>query len=268
MKVFYGLTNHSQLKPGRLPADINILVSARFLMPLPERSPVFDYLQGFGELFLDSGAFGSAFWDGGYTYSCANYLNLVEHVQPDWWATMDYPCEPHIRYGGYPSGVMPIEAKLRLTVENTAYLAESGIGGFVPVIQGWEIADYLHCVDLLERANLLRPVMGVGSICRRGSQANVVAILRALRARLPDVRFHAFGAKLATCTYANGEALNYLHSLDTAAWQYKRQADGKKVTLKVNTFPAQFRAYRAKLERLLAGPYQGLLEPATVEELT
>lgn len=264
MKIFYGLTNHSQLKPGRLPTDIDILVSARFLMPLPERSPVFEYLQGFGELFLDSGAFGSAFWDGGYTYSCANYLDLVERVQPDWWATMDYPCEPSIRYGG---GNLTTAQRISRTVENTAWLAEHDLAGFVPVIQGWEITDYLHCADLLEAAGLLRPVMGVGSICRRGSQANVVAILRALRARLPDVRFHAFGAKLATCTYANGEALNYLHSIDTAAWQFKKDANGKRLPLKVSTFPAQFCAYRAKLERLLAGPYQGLLEPAIVAEL-
>lgn len=156
MKVYYGLTNHSQLK--RLPRELDIMVSARMLIKMPADSIVYKYLSEFKSVMLDSGAFGSAYWDGGYTYGPDDYLRQVEKVMPDWWVTMDYPCEPNIMTG------TPIRQRIEQTIENTKILCTAPFSGFLPVIQGWTIDDYLYCVKRMEEEGLILPVMGIGSI--------------------------------------------------------------------------------------------------------
>jgi len=172
MKVYYGLTNHSQIK--RLPRELDIMVSARMLIKMCSSSVVYKYLSEFRSVMLDSGAFGSAFWDGGYTYGTEDYLTVVQRVKPEWWVTMDYPCEPNVLQD------IPTRQRIDRTIENTATLSAAPLSGFLPVIQGWQIEDYLYCVERMEQADLIREVMGIGSICRRGKQEPIVAIIRQL----------------------------------------------------------------------------------------
>ena len=61
VKVYYGLTNYSQLK--RLRRDLPIMVSGRWLINLPPTSTAFKYISEYDSVFLDSGAFGIVrFW--------------------------------------------------------------------------------------------------------------------------------------------------------------------------------------------------------------
>jgi len=200
---------------------------------------------------LDSGAFGSAFWDGGYTYGIDDYLKIVEKVMPDCWVTMDYPCEPNI----LPE--FPIRERIERTIENTKVLRTAPFPGFLPVIQGWGIEDYCYCVDRMEAEELIGPVMGIGSICRRGSQAKIVNIVGELSRRLPNIKFHAFGVKINTVNYNNGEVLNYLDSLDTAAWQFNEKDEfGGWKPRSHQEISRRLAGYREKLNRRLARPYQ------------
>jgi len=56
MDIYYGVTNYSQLRV--LPADTNIMISARWLANLPPDSVAFKYARRFRSVFLDSGAGG------------------------------------------------------------------------------------------------------------------------------------------------------------------------------------------------------------------
>lgn len=252
MKVYYGLTNHSQLK--RIPRDLDIMVSARMLMKMRTSSVAYKYISEFRSVMLDSGAFGSAFWDGGYTYGPDDYLKIVEKVRPDWWVTMDYPCEPNI----LPN--LSTQERIEKTVQNTKILCTAPAPGFLPVIQGWAVDDYLYCAKRMEEEGLILPVMGIGSICRRGSQGEIVAIVAALANRLPEIKFHAFGVKINTLNYNNGEILNYLDSLDTAAWQFNEKDElGGWRPRSHQEISKRLIGYRDKLNRKLSGPYQLVL---------
>lgn len=257
MKVYYGLTNHSQIK--RLPRELDIMVSARMLMKMPSTSVVYQYLSEFRSVMLDSGAFGSAFWDGGYKYSPDNYLAIVERVKPEWWVTMDYPCEPNI---------MPecsIHERIKMTVANTKILITAPFPSLLPVIQGWAVEDYLYCIDLMEAEGLIQSMMGIGSICRRGKQGPIVNIVRHISQRLPTVKFHAFGAKISTLNYNRGEILNYLDSLDTAAWQFNEKDElGGWRPRSTEEISRRLIGYKAKLEGRLQRPYQLILSQAEV----
>lgn len=249
MQVFYGLTNHSQLK--RIPRDIAIMVSARWLIRVSPRSIAFRYISEFDEVFLDSGAFGAAFYDGGYTYSPDEYLELVARMKPRYWASMDFPCELSVR------NEETVEERIDMTVANAKVLSASNLPGFVPVIQGWEPADYLQCANKLQKAELLQPLIAIGSLCRRGRQEPIVSITRHLSATLPTVAFHAFGVKITALRYNNGEILNYLHSIDTAAWQFNEKDDqGGWRPRTHQEITKRLEGYRIKLNNRLKGPYQ------------
>ena len=252
MELYYGLTSFSQLK--RLPRDMNILVSARMLIKMSISTVAYKYISEFRSVMLDSGAFGCAFWDGGYTYNTDDYLRIVEKVMPEYWVTMDVPCEPNI---------MPhlsVLERIKKTVENTEILSTAPFSGFLPVIQGWEVEEYLHCIDLLEGAGQIKPIMGIGSICRRGKQEQILNIVRHISQRLPSIKFHAFGIKINTLNYNHGEILNYLDSLDTAAWQFngKDELGG----WRPRTYQEIYRrllGYKEKLNKRVSGPHQLVL---------
>lgn len=252
MKVYYGLTDHSQLK--RLPRDIDILVSARMLMKMRTSSIAYKYISEFRSIMLDSGAFGSAFWDGGYTYGPDDYLGIVEKIMPELWVTMDYPCEPNI----LPD--MPVLERIEKTIKNTKALCTAPFPGLLPVIQGWLIEDYLYCIERMEKESLIMPVMGIGSICRRGSQRNIVAIVSEIKRQLPKVKLHAFGVKISALNYNNGELLNYLDSLDTAAWQFneKDELGGWRPRSHQEIYKRLI-GYQEKLNSKISGPYQLVL---------
>jgi len=251
LKVYYGLTNHGQLK--NMPEDLDIMVSARFLIALSPKSLAFDYLKRYRSVMLDSGAFGCAFYDGGYTYSMMDYVHLVEKVRPALWVTMDYPCEPHIM----PN--LNVTERIVRTIENTEKLQSLGIPGLLPVIQGWTVEDYKLCVRLMKYKGVIRHLMGIGSICRRGSQSKIVAIVSELRKELPDTKLHAFGVKIDSLSYNNGELLNYLHSLDTAAWQFKMGVKGLERPKRRHDYENLIAEYSKALEARISKPYQLVL---------
>lgn len=255
IEVFFGVTSHSQLK--RLPRDISIMVSARWLLKWPRKSVAFEYLKEYKRVFLDSGAFGSAFYDGGFQYTLDAYIELVKIVKPDYWVSMDFPCEASIMPG------MNTTERIQRSIDNNIILNRHGISGFVPVVQGWQVEDYCYCCYLMDHFKLVRPVMGIGSVCRRGSQKAVLNVIRAVHNCFHDyghldVKYHAFGIKIRTLQCQHGEVQNYLHSFDTAAWQMDgkderggwRNCSGPGEALK------RLHSYNTKINRLITGPYQ------------
>jgi hypothetical protein len=128
-----------------------------------------------------------------------------------WAAPQDWMCEPTVRA---QTGLTVAEHQRR-TTEN--YLELRDRGPFVPVLQGWELRDYLAHVEQYNDAgvDLQTVLVGVGSICRRGSIRPVVEIVEHLHAL--GLHLHAFGANRLTLA-ACGDLLT---SSDSLAWSYR-----------------------------------------------
>ncbi|MEU9754365.1 hypothetical protein AB0D90_14665 [Streptomyces althioticus] len=165
----------------------------------------------------DSGAFTEIARHGRYTFTARQYAAGIRRFRDEvgrlaWAGPMDYMCEPDM------------VAKTGLTVRRHIDLT---VGTFIdlmavddrlniyPSLQGWTVADYEHCADLYERRGVRLtdyPLVGVGSICRRKTVREPVAILSTLAAR--GLALHGYGLKgdaLAACA-------EWLASADSMAW--------------------------------------------------
>lgn len=146
-------------------------------------------------------------------------LDGLGRIHVAWIAQTDMMCEPFMlkRTG------LTIEEHQRRTVANYVELCRLAPDiPWLPVIQGWALADYLRCVDMFRAAGVdLTEIewVGVGSVCRRQSTKEGVEIIAAL-IRL-GIRVHAFGFKLdglrALRALLTEEEWDRLRA-DSAAW--------------------------------------------------
>ncbi|HEV2343443.1 MAG TPA: hypothetical protein VGS97_05065 [Actinocrinis sp.] len=86
---------------------------------------------------------------------------------------------------------------------------------FIPVLQGWSLADYDACHERYQREGIdlaRQPVVGLGSVCRRQTTA-AIALLAAHFANL-SIRLHGFGVS----TRGLGNFAADLVSADSMAW--------------------------------------------------
>ena len=127
----------------------------------------------------------------------------------DWAAPQDWMCEATaLKRTG-----LTVKEHQRLTVENFLELRDLLGMVVIPVLQGWEHDEYLECVDLYEKSGVdltLEPVVGVGSICRRGANSAITKIIQSLQ----PLKLHGFGVK-GDCYLAN---IDLLVSADSMAW--------------------------------------------------
>jgi hypothetical protein len=169
---------------------------------------------------LDSGGFteldthGS--WDHGpspvaYVASVRRYRDEIGQLA--WAAPQDWMCEPWIT----AKTGLSIAEHQRRTVDNYLHLRDLGPDlPFVPVVQGWQLDDYLACVDLYAAAGVdLRtvPVVGLGSVCRRQATCEAANIINALHA-VGVGHLHGFGIKILGLR-RYGQRLT---SADSMAW--------------------------------------------------
>ena len=110
-----------------------------------------------------------------------------------WCAPQDMMCEPEALKA---TGLSLFEHQRR-TVDNFVELTTiAGQLPWLPVLQGWQLADYLRIIEMYAAAGIdlfdLERV-GVGSVCRRqGTREGVEIIVSLIRRGL---RTHAFGFK-------------------------------------------------------------------------
>jgi hypothetical protein len=153
---------------------------------------------------------------GDYPFSAVNYANLIARLKPDYYATMDYPCEPEISRN---LGLMTNLERIKATVQNATELAEweSQLQGqMVPVIQGYTLDEYLYCLDLYNQAGLIRDYMAVGSMCRRISDEELGQLIPGIyyaAKRMGCTKLHFFGLKLSPALEAYDEMI---YSRDSA----------------------------------------------------
>jgi hypothetical protein len=169
---------------------------------------------------LDSGGFTElarhGTWDHGptpaeYVARVRRYRDEIGHLA--WAAPQDWMCERHI----IAKTGLSVAEHQRRTVDNYLRLRDLAPDlPIIPPVQGDTTTDYLRCVDRyanrgvdLTRAELV----GVGSICRRQSSAQLGDILTGLH-RVGVTRLHGFGVK----TQGLAQYGHLLVSADSMAW--------------------------------------------------
>ena len=168
---------------------------------------------------LDSGGFTELSLHGRWVTPAEDYAAAVAIYADqigglDFAAPQDWMCEPWIiaRTG------RSVREHQERTVASYLELRRIAPGlPFIPVLQGWRLADYLHCIRLYESAGVVLarlPLTGLGSVCRRQSTAEIAVIVAALARR--GLRLHGFGVKTGGL-HLYGHLLT---SADSMAWSY------------------------------------------------
>lgn len=138
---------------------------------------------------------------GDYPFTVGNALNLVARLSPDWYASMDYPCEPEIsRRLGLLENMDRIRATVDMAFRMDALKDLVPGSELVPVIQGYTLQEYKRCVDLYEGLGLVKPYMAVGSMCKRRSSGDLHDLIPKIfnHARSAGCeKLHFFGLKLS-----------------------------------------------------------------------
>ncbi|GAA0720181.1 hypothetical protein Drose_06470 [Dactylosporangium roseum] len=180
---------------------------------------------------LDSGGFSELSLFGEWRTTPEEYVAAVRRYDREigmleWAAPQDWMVEPFM----LAKTRLTVAEHQRRTVANYLQLcdlwwrAEHDAAGrdpefcpFMPVLQGWTIADYLRCADAYEQVGVNLPdypVVGVGSVCRRQATSEIADIM----ASLADLglNLHGFGVK----TSGLARYARHLASADSMAWSY------------------------------------------------
>lgn len=173
---------------------------------------------------LDSGGFSELSLYGKWTIHPRLYVSEVRRYRDeigclDFAASMDWMCEPRI----LTKTGKTVREHQRRTIDN--YLELTALAPelpWLPVLQGWEIEDYLRHAEDYATAGVklchLRRV-GVGSVCRRQNTGWAVELMKALHKL--GLSLHAFGYKLEGLR----GSLPCLASADSMAWSAVARRD-------------------------------------------
>lgn len=172
---------------------------------------------------LDSGGFSELDMFGGWRLDTRTYVEFVarcdrEIGRLDFAGPQDWMCEPRMLT---KTGLTVAEHQAR-TVANYVECAElwpqfsDDSCAIIPAVQGDTPDSYLKCVDLYDRAgvDLYRlDWVGLGSVCRRESTDEILAIVRSLW----PLPLHGFGVKTAGLRRYGP----LLKSADSMAWSLR-----------------------------------------------
>lgn len=171
------------------------------------------------EWMLDSGGFKELQINGEYTFSPKKYLHDVRKYKPDYFFVMDWMCESHIlkRTG------LSVREHQERTIENHIKLLDlmekfKMESELATVLQGWTIDQYLEHITMFRQRGLLTDLVGIGSVCRRNAEQDILSILKAINTRIPNRKLHAFGVKQSILKYPIAQKI--LYSCDSSAWSF------------------------------------------------
>ncbi|GAA4442567.1 tyrosine-type recombinase/integrase [Phytohabitans houttuyneae] len=114
---------------------------------------------------------------------------------PDFVGIQDRPCEP----GCLNRTRSTVREHQEATLRNYLYLVDNfPFVPWLPTLQGWHPWQYEEHADMYQAAgvDLAGQRVGVGSICRRGSQRDVATVLGTMAPL--GMRMHGFGVSLST----------------------------------------------------------------------
>lgn len=199
------------------------------------------------EWIMDSGAFTEIAHHGRFRTSVSAYAqrihrwsycgNLVAAVAQDWM------CEP-IVISGCPKGCrragrkpchpvlctwgtgLSVQEHQRLTIERYDDLLPLTRATLMPVLQGFQVDDYLSHLRAYGDRLASGMWVGVGSVCKRNTNIEEIErILSSIKKERPDLRLHGFGLKITALSSPMVRSL--LHSADSMAWSYAARMEGR-----------------------------------------
>lgn len=219
--TFYLGTHHPHwLWTPNLPADLPLFVSHRRLV---DRTTT-GLRRARRPYALDSGGFTELSMFGGWRTTPEQYVTAprryVDRLGPaDFIAPQDWMCEPFM----LAKTGRTVHQHQTLTVTNYVRLRQLAPElNIMPVVQGWQLRDYLRCLDLYAEHGIdltAQPRVGLGSVCRRQSTTEIADIVAALAEQ--GLRLHGFGVKA-------GGLLRYgqhLRSADSLAWSFRARRE-------------------------------------------
>lgn len=177
---------------------------------------------------MDSGAFTEISQHGHWRTGVEVYAAQIKR-----WSTngnllaavaQDYMCEPFI----IAKTGMSVTRHQQLTVERYLALRACDTGGVyvMPVLQGFEPADYVAHTRMYGTELPLNAWVGVGSVCKRNGDAKAIeAVLLAILTERPDLRLHGFGLK--TTALKSELVRNLLYTADSMAWSFAARKQGR-----------------------------------------
>ncbi|AJA43715.1 queuine tRNA-ribosyltransferase [Mycobacterium phage Marcoliusprime] len=202
-------------------AGVPLFVSHRRLSRLRRDLPV-----AAAPWALDSGGFSELSMFGAWQTTARAYVDAVVRYDEqigrlEWAAPQDWMCEPDMVAR---TGLSVAEHQVRTVrnyVELCALWRESSDAEcpFMPVLQGYAIADYRRCIDLYGEAGVDLagvPLVGVGSVCRRQHTSEIRGVFEAILETDPDMPVHGFGVK----SLGLREYGHLLTTCDSMAWSY------------------------------------------------
>ncbi len=166
-------------------------------------------------LVCDSGGFLAHQRFGGFPYTIDEMADWALAWNADWCATPDFPCEPELAQG-------EVQRRIEQTVESAAEAMQRRPDvRWWPVLQGWELPDYLRCWELYDEVRIVPK--GVGTLCRRNQVKQIARVMTGIQTARPGFRYHLFGVKLSALKEAS--IRQTAASIDTAAWSMAPGAD-------------------------------------------
>jgi hypothetical protein len=189
------------------------------------------------EIAVDAGGFVAALrYECSYPFSWQAYTAWIAHLPRVSWAALpDHPCEPQL--AGNRDAVRARQVATTNASLEFVMFRRHVSWAWVPTIQGRNVDEYVwHArywrYELLKLPHgdfrdycqgLEHPSfrVGIGSLCRRQSAADVVRIVSAVADVLEPLgmRFHLWGVKLDAIAALRTAGLSgVIASLDSAAW--------------------------------------------------
>lgn len=177
---------------------------------------------------MDSGAFTIVNNHGGYPEGVEQYAEIIRrfancgHLVAA--VAQDFMCEGFVleRTG------LTVAEHQRLTIERYDALIQCDTAGvpIMPVLQGYDPADYADHVHQYGDRLTDGMWVGVGSVCKRNrNPGSVVAVLEAIHAVRRDLRLHGFGVKITALR--NERVRELFHSTDSMAWSFAARYEGR-----------------------------------------
>jgi hypothetical protein len=147
---------------------------------------------------------------------------IAELGAPAFVSIQDLMCEPWI----LEKTGLTIEEHQERTVQSYLTLKEIAPDvPWLPVLQGWEVGDYLDCLALYRANGVGREpgeYFGLGSVCRRQGTAEAAHIVARLGRE--GIRLHLFGFKRDGLEKVGN--MGHVASSDSMAWSFRGRMAG------------------------------------------
>ncbi len=177
---------------------------------------------------LDSGAFTEIFTHGRYRHEPEQYAEQVTRWSRNdgfqMAVTQDYMCEPFI----LNKTGMTIRQHQEMTIERFERISKATPANIMPVLQGYDMQDYLNHLEMYQERGLLNVGMrlGVGSVCKRNSDVSKVEdLILGIKECARGLKLHGFGLK--TTALKSQWVWDSLYSADSMAWSFAARKEGR-----------------------------------------